>query len=197
MSWLCDGDGRAVGRPRFKCDGTCAENRFRLYRRGRQFSRLLAAEVCASTVVMLNTQCSKVVWRALATHTIRQFPLPFLSRASPCAITFQLESTTLPLSVHRHIMGDFRLFTFKINERIFVCFWRNSPQWAMASSFTRFLDHTQRRTTVARTPLDEWSARRRDSYLTTHNNHSRQTFMPPHWDSNPQSQQASGRRPTA
>jgi len=29
------------------------------------------------------------------------------------------------------------------------------PQWAMASSFTRFLDHTQQRTTVGRTPLDE------------------------------------------
>jgi len=29
----------------------------------------------------------------------------------------------------------------------FVCFWRDSPQWARASSFTRFLDHTQRRTT--------------------------------------------------
>jgi len=28
-----------------------------------------------------------------------------------------------------------------------------------------FLDHTQRRTTVGRTPLDEWSARRRDFYL--------------------------------
>ena len=27
--------------------------------------------------------------------------------------------------------------------------------------------HTQRRTTVSRTPLDEWSARRRDFYLTT------------------------------
>ena len=25
------------------------------------------------------------------------------------------------------------------------------PQWAMASSFTRFLDHKQRRTTVGRT----------------------------------------------
>jgi len=37
----------------------------------------------------------------------------------------------------------------------FVCFWRNSPQWARASSFTRVLDHTQRRTTVGRTPLDE------------------------------------------
>jgi hypothetical protein len=38
----------------------------------------------------------------------------------------------------------------------------------MASSFTRFLDHTQRRATVGRTTLDEWSARRRDLYLTTH-----------------------------
>ena len=27
--------------------------------------------------------------------------------------------------------------------------------------------------------LDEWSARRRDLYLTTHNTHNRQTFMPP------------------
>jgi len=25
-----------------------------------------------------------------------------------------------------------------------VCFWRDSPQWARTSSFTRFLDHTQR-----------------------------------------------------
>jgi len=38
----------------------------------------------------------------------------------------------------------------------------------MASSYMRFLDHTQRRTTVGRTPLDEWSARHRDLYLTTH-----------------------------
>jgi hypothetical protein len=42
-----------------------------------------------------------------------------------------------------------------------------------------FLDHTQRRTTVGRTPLDERSARRRDLYLTTHNTHNRQTSMPP------------------
>jgi len=43
----------------------------------------------------------------------------------------------------------------------------------------RFLDHTQRRTTVGRTPLDEWSARRRDLYLTTHNTHKKQTSTPP------------------
>jgi hypothetical protein len=43
----------------------------------------------------------------------------------------------------------------------------------------RFLDHTKRRITVGRTPLDEWSARRRDLYLTTHNTHTRQPFMLP------------------
>jgi len=48
-----------------------------------------------------------------------------------------------------------------------------------ASSFTKFLDHTQRRSTVGRTPLDEWSARRKDLYVTTHNTHNRQTSMSP------------------
>ena len=38
----------------------------------------------------------------------------------------------------------------------------------MERLFLMFLDHTQRRSTVGRTPLDEWSARRRDLYLTTH-----------------------------
>jgi hypothetical protein len=53
------------------------------------------------------------------------------------------------------------------------------PLWARVSSLTRFLDHTQWCTTVGRTPLDEWSAHRRDLYLTTHNTHNRQTSMPP------------------
>jgi len=67
--------------------------RVHLNRRGRQFSRLLAAEVCASAIVRLDTPCSEVVWRVLATLSIRQFPLHFPSHASPCAITFQLHST--------------------------------------------------------------------------------------------------------
>ena len=50
---------------------------------------------------------------------------------------------------------------------------------AMASSFLRFLDHTQRPNTVGKTTLDEWSARRRDLYLTTLNTHNRQTSLPP------------------
>ena len=57
--------------------------------------------------------------------------------------------------------------------------WCDSPQWARASSFTMFLHHTQEGTTVGRASLDEWSARRRDLYLTTHNTHNRQTTMSP------------------
>jgi len=58
---------------------------------------------------------------------------------------------------------------------LFVCFWRNSLHWARASSFTGFLDHTQRRKTLGRTPLDEWSARRRDLYLATQ--HAQETVI--------------------
>jgi hypothetical protein len=36
-----------------------------------------------------------------------------------------------------------------------LLFGATAPRWARASSFTRFLDHTQRRTTVVKTPLDE------------------------------------------
>jgi hypothetical protein len=56
--------------------------------------------------------------------------------------------------------------------------WRCDPTQVMAS-FLRFLDHTQRRTTVGRAPLDEWSIRRRNLYLTLHNAHNRQISMPP------------------
>jgi hypothetical protein len=38
---------------------------------------------------------------------------------------------------------------------------------------------TLRHTTLSRTSLDEWSARRRDLYLTKHNTHKRQTTMLP------------------
>jgi len=58
-------------------------------------------------------------------------------------------------------------------------FWRDSPQWAMASSFLTSLDHSQGHITLGRTPLDEWSPRRRDLYLTTHNTHNIQTSVPP------------------
>jgi hypothetical protein len=55
----------------------------------------------------------------------------------------------------------------------FFPLWRSGPTRAMTSLFLRFLDHTQWHTTVVRTPLDEWSARRRYSYLTTQNSHDK------------------------
>ena len=60
------------------------------------------AEVCASALVMLDTPCSEVVWRVLATHCILQFH--FSSRASPCAITFQLDSTMTGLRNGRSVV---------------------------------------------------------------------------------------------
>jgi hypothetical protein len=57
--------------------------------------------------------------------------------------------------------------------------WHCSPARAMASSFTRFLDHTQRRATAGSAPLDERSARRRNLYLTTHNTHNRKNIYAP------------------
>jgi hypothetical protein len=62
---------------------------------------------------------------------------------------------------------------YRVDGRFFYL--TQHPQWARAFSFTRFLYHTQRRTTVGRSPFDEGSARRRDLYLTTHNTHNRQT----------------------
>jgi len=61
----------------------------------------------------------------------------------------------------------------------FACLFLTQQLPVGTASFTRFQDPTQRRTTFGRTPLDEWSARRRDLYMTTHNTHTRQTSMPP------------------
>jgi hypothetical protein len=89
-------------------------------RQGLQFSRLLAAEVGVSAVVMLGTPSSEVVWRVLATHPIRHFSLYFPSRASPCAITFQLDFTS----------G-------------YCVMWPNEPSLSQAASFLKFPDRTQ------------------------------------------------------
>ena len=93
-------------RGQLKCDGTRAETRFR--RSAKRTSPFKLAGGVSSVdywqprcahqllllVVMLDTPCFEVVWRVLATNSIRQFPLHFPSRASPCAITFQLESAS-------------------------------------------------------------------------------------------------------
>ena len=68
--------------------------------------------------------------------------------------------------------------SYYILSFFFFCFWRDTPLWARASSLTRFLDHTQRHTTVGRTPLNKWSARTQRP-LSDKTKHSQQTSMPP------------------
>ena len=90
----------ARGRGQLKCDGTRAETRFRLSAKRMSPFKSAGASVQLTTGsrgVRISSS-SEVLWRVLATHSIRQFPLHFPSRASPCAITFQLDSTV----EHRH-----------------------------------------------------------------------------------------------
>jgi hypothetical protein len=56
--------------------------------------------------------------------------------------------------------------------------WRCGPKRTIASSFLSSLDNKKRRNAAGRTPADEWSAHRRDLYLTTHNIHKWQTSLP-------------------
>jgi hypothetical protein len=102
-----------------KPDFVCRRNgRVHLNRRRRQFSRLLTAEVCASAVVMLDTPCTEVVWRVLATHSTRQFPLHFHSRVSYCAITFQLDSTNT--SLKRQVLRAMASYISRISSSFLV-----------------------------------------------------------------------------
>ena len=105
------------------------------------------------------------------------------------------ETKYLSLSIiHDSAWMQLMQLTLTNVKSVLFFLWRCDPKRVMASSFLMFLDHTQRRTTVGRTLLDDWSARRRDLYLTTHNTHNRHSC--PRWDSSPRSQQASGRRST-
>ena len=62
------------------------------------------------------------------------------------------------------VQTDLVNITASSHCHIYYYYWRYDPMWvcilhpssgAIASSRTRFLDHTQRRATVGRTPLDE------------------------------------------
>jgi hypothetical protein len=95
-------DETPCSRLRLKCDGTRAETRFRLSAKRTSPFKSAGASVHSSTcsrgVRISGSNAGYTMFRGsmrvLATHSIRQFPLHFPSRASPCAITFQLDSTT-------------------------------------------------------------------------------------------------------
>jgi hypothetical protein len=78
-----------------------------------------------------------------------------------------------------HFDSAWKSHSDQVNEyELILFFWRNIPQWARTSQFTRFLHHTQRRTIVGRAPLDGWWAHRKDLYLTTQHPQQTDTLVP-------------------
>jgi len=80
-----------------------------------------------------------------------------------------------------HTQRKFTYSNVSVTSRpSFILFflWLDSPSGPRAPHCWGF-EITCRLTTLERTPLDDWSARRRDLYLTTHNTHKRKTSMPP------------------
>ena len=100
--------------------------RVHLNQRGCQFNRLLAAELCASAVTMLDKPCSEVVWKVLAAHSIRQFPLHFPSRGSPCTITFQLHSATHTMQGTQDTKTKIKPKNAQINSGL-IYYWSITP----------------------------------------------------------------------
>jgi hypothetical protein len=86
---------------------------------------------------------------------------------------------SLKISIYPHFKNWYIIISdIEYNLWLFLLllfYWRLQPICGfLASSVLRFWDYTQGRTTVHRTPLDEWSVRRRDLYL-TNTQHSQQT----------------------
>jgi hypothetical protein len=109
-------------------------------------------------------------WTSKATNTytqVVQYPLLY--------VTLRYVIRKLPaLSFLRSISVWHSYCISKHSEYIIVYhviffLWRCNSTLSIASSFLRFLDHTQRRTTVGRTTMDESLAGRRGLYLTTLN----------------------------
>ena len=94
-------------------------------------------------------------------------------------------------STHTHTMPYFFFSCpsnrYKINHARLFCFSSKIPTAPSRPTPSHYRDFaiTLRHTTLDKTPLDEWSARRRDLCLTTHNNHTHRHPWPQR-DSNPQ-----------
>ena len=73
-----------------------------------------------------------------------------------CVTTYSNIYSKISQTIRTSNNSAHALYLYSFNDyELFACFWRNIPQWARASSFLRFLDHIQRRTTIGRNSLDE------------------------------------------
>ena len=120
--------------------------------------------------------CNDVLEKCLHSHNVQTI----LNTKQPCTKHFNPLNAELNAICHllallgaHHFLHVSRIRVKSLTLRLLVSY------IYMEHLFLMSLDHTRRRTTVGRTPLDEWSARRRDLYLTTHDTRNRQISMPP------------------
>ena len=141
---LCDVRSHAIS----YCDGINQRHN-PLKPRGHHIYRTVVT-VCTSQWSLYVPHSGHYMYRTVVTICTAQWSLyvphsdHYMYRTVVTICTAQWSLYVLPHSGH-----------YMYHKVLFVCFWRNSSQWVMVSSFTRFLDHTQRRTTVGRTTLDE------------------------------------------
>ena len=129
------------------------------------------------------------IWSHSMTHTHTHFSLFFIF-IFPCSSCLLLLLFVLSICL-------FVLYLSSVLYNFLPFFLSYSSPFIPLSFFLSFFLFRPRSTThsYTRYPLDEWSAHRRDLHLTTHT-FTRDRHPCPRRDSNPQSQQASGRRPT-
>jgi hypothetical protein len=121
---------------------------------------------------------NKTYWKTLLNVTKSRYKHDALKWSAP--LWYYISPTLIKSCVLRFEFND-KIHSTWLQRRCitYFCFiridyifflWRNRPTWAYAASLLRFLDCTQLVIHNAgarahgRTPLDEWSARRRSSY---------------------------------
>ena len=103
----------------------------------------------------------------------------------------------VPINAKIHFLWFYKCMWFVAYIGFLFCFlWRCNPTCALASSFLRFLDHTHNDASQSVGLL--WTSDKFVGETSTwqHTTLTTDKHQCPRWDSNPRSQQASGRRPT-
>jgi len=133
------------------------------------------------------------VWRNRHTHYKgeKRDVLVFNRRCLEHYFDWSAAKNKQPLEIH-WLYGAAYAVLRNTKGNLFV--WGPSRAMAPHSWGFHITHNDASRTTVGRTPLDKWSARHRDFWIHTTLTTERKPC--PRWDSNPQSQQPSGRRPT-
>jgi hypothetical protein len=137
--------------------------------------KLEGSEIGCDSVDCILLAQERDKWRAVVTTAV--------NTGVPCKPGQLLTVRVLTDFFIRTVLLGIRWLSLEISWAVFLdtfsFIWCNRPQWARASSFTRFSrsrssTHHSRQDSSER----EWSARRRDLYLTIHNTYKTNYHAP-------------------